>query len=527
MEAGTLVAGRYEILQPLTAGGMGSVYRARDTHFSQREVALKQMHVDETDWDEETKALVDRKFTEEADILTGLSHPGIPQVMDHFVDEADHFIVMELIRGDSLDKVLADYLSLTGRPAPLDLVLDWGIQLCNILEYLHALQIIHRDVKPGNIILRFNTRTVVLVDFGLARGLQGDSASPKTLVGTVGYAPVEQFQGRPEVRSDLYSLAATLHHLVSGVPPVPFAIPPLRQVFPEGDAELEAVLARSLEGEVEDRHPSAAALRVDLERIRQRTVHQPDLPARSPHAPRPVVTRPMVEAKPTAQVEPEPEPPAPPPAPRRWPLAVAAVAVALLLLAGFCARGGSSAFFQAFRDPRAAARAWRVDTAHHVDGTTLRAEPGQRAALLFSRREAAAAPSQVEFTVRNRVGNPTWLAVVGVLGVQAADVPTRNLTRVQVVGIRDLPAGTGDAFPEPQTRELAVEPIELAPDDRDFEVRVTRRGATIHLQVNGVTREFSTALLPSGSTARLGLLLMPPRGRNPEEALLTGLEVRD
>lgn len=541
IEVGTVVAGRYEILQPLTAGGMGSVYRARDLHFSQREVALKQMHEEDTGWDEETRALVDRKFTEEADILTGLSHPGIPQVMDHFDSDSDHFIVMELIRGDSLDRVLADYLSLTGRPVPLDLALDWGIQLCDILEYLHTLKphpIIHRDVKPGNIILRLNTRTVVLVDFGLARGLKTDSMSVKTLVGTVGYAPVEQFQGRPEIRTDVYSLAATLHHLVSGQPPVPFAIPPLRQALREADAELEAVLARALSNEVEDRHPSAAALREDLERVRRRTVGQSDLPARSPRSTQAPATQPMPapEAGPEAESDlpaaavtvelRDEEPQAVRPSFRltRWHLAALGALLLVAMAALAWSAGRQNRFFVAFRDPGQARQGWRLETAHSAEGGTLRANPGQRAALLFSRREAAGPPTEVQFTVRNRLGNPTWIAVLGVLGLQAADVPTRNVTRVQALGLRNLPAG-GSSFPEPETVDLAVEPIELPADARDFAVRVTRSGGTVRLEVNGVAREFPERLLPKGSVTRLGLLVLAPRGRHPEEAELTGLQV--
>lgn len=563
LEPGALVASRYEIVQPLTAGGMGSVYRARDLHFARREVALKQMHEEEPGWDDETRALVDRKFTEEANILTGISHPGIPQVMDHFSSGSEHFIVMELIHGDSLDRVVSDYLTLTGRPVPLELALDWGIQLCEILEYLHTLQphpIIHRDVKPGNIILRQNTRTVVLVDFGLARGLRKDSLSTKTLVGTVGYAPVEQFQGRPEIRSDLYSLAATLHHLISGQPPIPFAIPPLREALPEADEEVERVLARSLANEVEERHPSAAAFREDLQRLRWRTAGLPDLPARSPRAAATAATRAMPEgdtaaaeaalglvgvlepvAAPTREIppepallpepveEPEPAPPRPPFRLARWHLLVAGAALALVLL-GLVARGNRHArAFQAFADPTAGRAGWAVEASVGATGQagmlTLRADPGQRAAILFTRRRAAAAPRAASLTVHNRVGNPTWIVVLGSLGLQATDVPTRNVTRIQPLGLRSVAVGALGDFPEPESEPLAVEPLEIPVDAREFEFRVTRAAGTVRLEVNGQAREFPERLLPGGSSGRLGMLVLAPRGRHPEEAELAGLRV--
>lgn len=516
LEIGSVVEGRYEVLRPLSEGGMGSVFRARDRQ-SGRDVALKQMLHDRSDWDEETRRLVNRRFAEEAEILLSLSHPGIPEIQAHFVSGDDHYIVMELVEGDSLDRVVADYVALTGRPVPLDLALDWGIQVCNILEYLHTREpwpIIHRDVKPGNII-RKPSRGVALVDFGLARGVRAGSLSPMTLVGTVGYAPVEQFQGQAEPRSDLFGLAATLHHLISGVPPVPFAIPRLRELVPHADPDLDEVLARALSQDLDERPPTAAAFQEELVRVRMRTAHMPDAagvrgraaapPPAAPRVPRKAPeTAEALKAPETAELKPPP-PASAPPAPKRG-MAAAAVGALLVLavLVGLWAvsRGGGN--YAALAEASGGA-AWRIDLSKHAvadpAGLVLQEPP---AALVYGRRQdAPAVPASVTFTATPRKGDPTWLAVIGPLGVRAttADRGTRvDLVRVQ-------PTLGEAALAAPLLASLEQPPVEV-PSGKPLRVEIASGPEGTSVTVNGTRRRVPKAALPDGGEARLGFLLL-------------------
>lgn len=208
---GTLLQGRYLIVEHIGRGGMGAVYRAEDQRLH-TEVALKQMLV--------AGDRLSEAFNREAQLLAALRHATIPRVIDHFIDQNGQFLVMEYIPGEDL----ATLLHRRNQPFGLADVVMWADQLLGALDYLHTHNppIIHRDLKPQNLKLTAKNE-IVLLDFGLAKtSLMNKGGPADSIFGfTPHYAPLEQIQGQgTDARTDLYSLAATLYHLLTGKMPV-------------------------------------------------------------------------------------------------------------------------------------------------------------------------------------------------------------------------------------------------------------------------------------------------------------------
>jgi serine/threonine protein kinase, bacterial len=277
LDAGIVLNGRYEIVRRIGGGGMGAVYLAKDRNLGDAPRAVKEMVEAHLDPIQHEKAIGD--FKRESLLLTSLEHPSIPTIYDYFYDASlsRFYLVMKYISGGDLASRLR---SAPGGKIDEKTVTDWGMQAADVLNYLHSRPkaIIYRDLKPANLMIDGNTGRVMLIDFGIARWFTQQEKGV-TAVGTMGYAPPELFSGRVEARSDVYSLGATMFHLLTGSDPQdnPLLIfdfaknPRPRQLTPSISSEMELILTRAVEYKPEDRFSSAAemrdALAIHLEKL--------------------------------------------------------------------------------------------------------------------------------------------------------------------------------------------------------------------------------------------------------------------
>jgi serine/threonine-protein kinase len=278
LEPGMVLKDRYEIAKRIGGGGMGAVYYAKDKNLGDQPRAVKEMIQSHLDESQQEKAIAD--FKRESMLLASLEHPSIPTIYDYFYDEgaSRFYLVMKYISGGDC---LARLRNAPGGRIDELTVADWGMQAADVLNYLHEQPkpIIYRDLKPANLMIDGNNGRVMLIDFGIARWVAPQEKGV-TAVGTMGYAPPELFSGKAEPRTDIYSLGATMFHLMTGADPQdnPLLIfdftknPTPRQINPGVSNEMEWILMRSVEYEPERRFRTAGemhdALAQHIERLR-------------------------------------------------------------------------------------------------------------------------------------------------------------------------------------------------------------------------------------------------------------------
>ncbi|HTP11435.1 MAG TPA: protein kinase [Anaerolineae bacterium] len=275
LSTGQILNNRYTVIRLLGTGGMGAVYFARDPVLN-RNVAIKQLQADPITG-QLTVERIQAQFQREAQILASLHHPNLPRVTDYFTEDNLHYLVMDYIEGQTLQELLLA----NPNGLPEEQVLDLADQLLSALEYIHAHHLIHRDIKPANI-RRTPDSSIFLVDFGLAK--PHDPNNPHTTamihgLGTPEYSPPEQYDpaSHTDERSDIYSLGATLYHLLTGEAP---ATVTRRTSDPEAfrlphvanahiSPEVERVIMRAMEMERAKRFVSANDMRTALQMARQ------------------------------------------------------------------------------------------------------------------------------------------------------------------------------------------------------------------------------------------------------------------
>lgn len=255
LEIGSVIDGKYKILNVVGKGGMSVVYLAMNER-ANKQWAIKEVRKDGM----QSFEVVKQNLVAETDLLKKLNHPHLPSIIDVIDCDDTFLIVMDYIEGNPLSKALE-----TSGAQNQDDVIEWAKQLCDVLGYLHSRKppIIYRDMKPSNVMLKPDGN-VMLIDFGTAREFKYSRVADTTCLGTQGYAAPEQFggHGQTDARTDIYCLGATMYHLVTGHNPAtpPYEMYPIRQWNPMLSSGLEEIILKCTQRNPEDRYQSCAEL---------------------------------------------------------------------------------------------------------------------------------------------------------------------------------------------------------------------------------------------------------------------------
>lgn len=260
LEIGSLVDGKYKILNKIGQGGMSVVYLAMNER-ANKQWAIKEVRKDGV----QNFEVVKQGLIAETEMLKKLSHPNLPSIIDVIDGDGTFLIVMDYIEGRHLESVVKEY----GAQRQED-VIEWAKQLCDVLSYLHSRKppIIYRDMKPSNVMLKPDGK-VMLIDFGTAREFKENSVADTTCLGTQGYAAPEQYggHGQTDTRTDIYCLGATLYHLLTGHNPSepPYEMYPIRYWNPELSSGLEEIILKCTQKNPDDRYQNCGELLYALE----------------------------------------------------------------------------------------------------------------------------------------------------------------------------------------------------------------------------------------------------------------------
>lgn len=263
LEIGSVIDGKYKILNVVGKGGMSVVYLAMNER-ANKQWAIKEVRKDGM----QSFEVVKQNLVAETDLLKKLNHPHLPSIIDVIDCDDTFLIVMDYIEGNPLSKALE-----TSGAQNQDDVIEWAKQLCDVLGYLHSRKppIIYRDMKPSNVMLKPDGN-VMLIDFGTAREFKSTSVADTTCLGTQGYAAPEQFggHGQTDARTDIYCLGATMYHLVTGHNPAtpPYEMYPIRQWNPMLSSGLEEIILKCTQRNPDDRYQSCAELLYALDHYR-------------------------------------------------------------------------------------------------------------------------------------------------------------------------------------------------------------------------------------------------------------------
>ena len=265
LEIGSLLDGKYKILNKIGQGGMSVVYLAMNEK-ANKQWAIKEMRKEKN----KNYEIMKQSLITETNLLKELKHPYLPSIADIIENDDTIIIVMDYVEG----RPLSDILSEEG-VIEEDKVADYAIQLCDVLDYLHSQNppIIYRDLKPANIMLRPDGK-ITLIDFGTARKYNYDSVSDTTCLGTIGYAAPEQFAGetlrQTDARTDIYNLGATMYHLLTGVNPSepPYALYPIRRWDESLSNGLEKIILRATRKDPDKRFNDCKEMSYALQHFR-------------------------------------------------------------------------------------------------------------------------------------------------------------------------------------------------------------------------------------------------------------------
>ena len=265
LEVGSLLDGKYKILNEIGRGGMSVVYLALNER-ANKTWAVKEVRKDGGNDAE----VVSQGLAAETEMLKKLDHPNLPSIVDVIDRDESVIIVMDYVEGNSLQHLLE-----TGGPQQPDRVIEWARQLCDVLDYLHSRRppIIYRDMKPANIMLRPDGK-VILIDFGTAREYKDAGKEDTAWLGTRGYAAPEQFggHGQTDGRTDIYNLGATMYHLVTGCSPAEtgFIVHPIGRLIPQlKGSGLEKVISKCCAPVPADRYQNTAELMYALDHVHE------------------------------------------------------------------------------------------------------------------------------------------------------------------------------------------------------------------------------------------------------------------